>query len=502
MTENCIKDIVIVGGGTAGWMTAATLSNALKNKYKIRLIESDEISTIGVGEATIPHIKAYNASLGIDENEFLRKTKGTFKLGIEFVNWGKIGESYIHGFGKVGPDAGFIPFHHYWRKLYQSGEAGELDYYSINSVAPRQGKFMRSAPNMPTSPLADINNAFHFDARLYALFLREYSEKLGVLRTEGKIVTTQLRPADGFIEAVVLENGEKISGDFFIDCSGTRGVLIEQALKTGYDDWNHWLPCNRAIVVPCESVDPILPVTRATAHSAGWQWRIPLQHRLGNGHVYSSNFMSDDEATSILLNNLDGKQLADPLYIKYVPGRRRKGWNRNCVAIGLSSGFFEPIESTNIHLIYTALGRLLNLFPDQSFNQADIDRYNALTTFEYERIRDFILLHYKATQRDDSPFWNHCRNLEITETLQEKLDLYRHNGRIFRENDELFGIDSWLQVMHGQGIRAQSYHPLADLVPKEEIIKLVTNVKEVIQKCVDVMPSHTEFIEKNCAASR
>ena len=502
MTENSIKEIVIVGGGTAGWMTAAALSKTLVRGYTIRLIESDQISSIGVGEATIPPIIGFNMGLEIDESELLRKTQGTYKLGIEFVNWGKIGDSYIHGFGKFGQDFGLMAFHQYWRKLYQSGEASELGHYSINTMAPLQSKFMRSAAELSGSPLADITHAYHFDAHLYAKFLREYSEKRGVKRIEGKIVNTLLREPDGFIDAVVLESGEKISGELFIDCSGTRGVLIEQALKTGYEDWSHWLPCNRAIAVPCESVEPLIPMTRATAHTAGWQWRIPLQHRLGNGHVYSSAFMSDDEAASILLNNLDGKQLADPLYIKYIPGKRKKGWNKNCVAIGLSSGFFEPIESTNIHLIYTAISRLLTLFPDRSFNQTAIDRYNAKTNLEYERIRDFIILHYKATQRDDSLFWNHCRNMGIPETLQSKIDLYCHNGRVFRDGEELFAEPSWLQVLHGQGIRAQGYDPLVDLVPKSEIIKLVGNVEEVIKKCVEVMPTHAEFIAKNCASSR
>jgi tryptophan halogenase len=502
MADNKIKDIVIVGGGTAGWMTAAALSKTLRGEYNIRLVESDQISTIGVGEATIPPIIGFNRSLEIDENEFLRRTQGTFKLGIEFVNWGKIGDSYIHGFGKFGQDFGLMPFHQYWRKLYQSGEAADLGNYSINTTAPLQAKFMHSVAELQGSPLADITHAYHFDANLYARFLREYSEKRGVKRIEGRIVNTLLREPDGFIEALVLESGEKVAGEFFIDCSGTRGVLIEQVLKTGFDDWNHWLPCDRAIAVPCESVEPLIPLTRSTAHSAGWQWRIPLQHRIGNGNVYSSKFMSDDEATSILLNNLDGKQLADPLYIKFIPGRRKKGWNKNCVAIGLSSGFFEPIESTNIHLIYTAISRLLTLFPDRSFNQADIDRYNSKTNAEYERIRDFIILHYKATQRDDSPFWAHCRNMEIPETLQNKIDLYRHNGRVFREGDELFSEPSWLQVLHGQGIRAQGYDPLVDLVPKSEIVSLVSNVEEVIKKCVAVMPTHAEYIAKNCAAKR
>lgn len=502
MATNSLKDIVIVGGGTAGWMTAAALAKILTSGYRIRLIESDEIATIGVGEATIPHIRNFNAALGIDENEFLRTTQGTFKLGIEFVNWGKIGDSYIHGFGSIGQDLATVTFYQYWLKMYQMGKASELDHYSINTMAPRQCKFMRSAMDMPSSPLSDIANAFHFDASLYAKFLRGFSERLGVERTEGKIVNTLLRDRDGFIDAVVLESGEKISGDLFIDCSGIRALLIEKALNTGFEDWRHWLPCDRAIAVPCESVEPLLPYTRSTAHSAGWQWRIPLQHRIGNGHVYSSKFMGDDEATKILLGNLDGKQLADPRYISYTAGKRKKAWNKNCVAIGLSSGFLEPLESTSIHLIHTSISRLLTFFPNRGFHQADIDEFNAQSDFEYERIRDFIVLHYKATERNDSDFWNYCRNMDIPDTLQKKMDLYRSNGRVFKEGSELFAEASWLQVMHGQGIRAQGYHPLVDLRSEEEIAAFLANVKNVIKKCVDVMPTHAEYIAKNCAAKQ
>ncbi len=500
MDGNRLRRIVIVGGGTAGWMTAAAFSSLMGAHYQIRLIESDEISTIGVGEATIPLIKDFNLALGIDENEFLRATQGTYKLGIEFVNWGKIGDSYIHGFGKIGHDLGPIACYQYWLKMHQAGEASDLGDYSINTLAPRHSKYLRSEPEMAGSPLGDINNAFHFDAGLYAKFLRGYAEARGVVRTEGRIVETVLREADGFIESVVLASGEKVSGDFFVDCSGTRALLIGGALKREYEDWSHWLPCDRAIAVPCASVQPLLPYTRSTAHKAGWQWRIPLQHRIGNGHVYSSRFMGQDEATSILLNNLDGKQLAEPRYIPFVPGRRQQTWYKNCVAIGLSSGFFEPIESTNIHLIQTAIARVIKLFPAMGFQQADIDEYNTQTQFEYERIRDFIVLHYKATQRDDSPFWNHCRTMEIPATLQHKIDLFSSNGRIFRDGMELFGDVSWVQVMHGQGIRPQSYNPLVDLRSVEEIRAYLGNIESVVRKCVDVMPTHETYIAQHCAA--
>lgn len=500
MSIDKLKNIVIVGGGTAGWMTAAAFSNLLGKHYNIRLIESDEIATIGVGEATIPLIKDFNASLEIDENEFLRATQGTYKLGIEFVNWGQIGESYIHGFGKIGKDLDFIPCYQYWLKMNQAGDASDIGNFSINTLAPKKSKYLRSEPEMAGSPLGDINNAFHFDAGLYAKFLRSYSEARGVVRTEGRIVQTVLRESDGFIESVVLASGEQVSGDFFIDCSGTRALLIGDALKRDYEDWSHWLPCDRAIAVPCESVQPLVPYTRSTAHSAGWQWRIPLQHRIGNGHVYSSRFMSQDEATSILLSNLDGKQLADPRFIPFVPGRRKETWCKNCVAVGLSSGFFEPIESTNIHLIQSAIARVIRLFPSLGFQQADIDEYNTQTQFEYERIRDFIILHYKATQRVDSPFWNHCRNIDIPATLQRKIDLFSSNGRIYPEGKDLFGEVSWVQVMHGQGIRPKSYNPLVDLRPTQEIRAYLDNIEAVIKKCVDVMPTHEEFIAKHCAA--
>ncbi|MFA9216690.1 MAG: tryptophan halogenase family protein, partial [Sphingomonadaceae bacterium] len=366
---NLVQNIVIVGGGTAGWMTAAALSALIPGQHRIRLIESDLISTIGVGEATIPVIRGFNDMIGIDEDEFMRETQATFKLGIEFRNWGQVGSNYIHGFGTIGRDQMLAKFYQYWLKMYQAGAAEELEQYSINTMMPRMGKFMRATREHGDSPFADIAHAFHFDAGLYARYLRGRAEKNGVQRTEGKIVSTQLREDNGFVRAITMESGEVIEGDLFLDCSGMHGLLIEGALKTGYEDWSHWLPCDRAIAVPCESAGALQPMTRSTAHSAGWQWRIPLQHRTGNGHVFCSKFMDSEEAERILLANLDGRQLGDPRHIKFTTGKRKQGWNKNVVAIGLSGGFMEPLESTSIHMIQTSITRLLMLFPNAGFDQ-------------------------------------------------------------------------------------------------------------------------------------
>jgi tryptophan 7-halogenase len=502
MSMQTVKNIVIVGGGTAGWMSAAALSKVLDpGACRIHLVESDEIGIIGVGEATIPHIRTFNQALEIDEDEFIRATRGSFKLGIEFVNWAALGDRYIHGFGRVGPEISGVSFHHYWSRMRQEGQAAELDAYSINTAAPLQAKFMRPRTDMPNSPLADITYAFHFDASLYARFLRGYAEKRGVQRTEGKIVRVLQREGDGHVSAVVMENGQTIEGEFFIDCSGLRGLLIEQTMKAGYEDWTHWLPCNRAVAVPCESVSPMLPMTRSTAHGAGWQWRIPLQHRIGNGHVFSKEFISEDEATALLMGRLDGRPLAEPRMVRYVTGRRSRFWVGNVVAVGLASGFLEPLESTSIHLIQTAVSRILAFFPNAGFDAADIDEYNAQTRFEYERIRDFIILHYHATQRDDTPFWRHVRTMEVPESLRRKMALFRSNGRIVRENNELFAELSWLQVMVGQRILPAGYHPVVAQRPAAEVAGFVDDVKTVVRKCVDVMPSHEQFIAEHCKAA-
>ncbi|MBP6338713.1 MAG: tryptophan 7-halogenase [Vitreoscilla sp.] len=502
MVNKPLKNIVVVGGGSAGWMTATALSKVLQAQYQIRVVESDEIGIIGVGEATIPAIRTFNELLQLDEDEFLRITQGTFKLGIEFVNWGAVGDRYMHGFGNIGQPIDGIGFHHYWLRRHLSGAASNLDSLSINTMAPRQAKFMRARTDMPGSPLSEIANAFHFDASLYARYLRGMAEKARVQRTEGIIVKVNQREGDGHIQSLLMANGEVVEGDFFIDCSGIRALLIEQTLKVGYDDWSHWLPCDRAIAVPCASVQPLLPMTRSTAHSAGWQWRIPLQHRIGNGHVYSSSFMSEDEATSILLNNLDGEQLAAPRVVKFLTGRRRQFWKRNCVAVGLSSGFMEPLESTSLHLIQSAIVRMLAFFPWAGFDQADVDEYNRQTALEYEQIRDFLILHYKATERTDSAFWNHCRTMDIPDSLRRKMALFRANGRVFRDNNELFGEASWLQVMVGQRVLPQGYHPMADLRTEAELDAILGDVKRVVAKCVDVMPTHAEFIASHCAAAK
>lgn len=495
-----LKKILIVGGGSAGWMAAALLSHLFQGLYDIRLVESDEISTIGVGEATIPAIKRYNELLQLDEAEFMKLTQGSFKLGIQFNNWDKIGSSYIHGFGVIGQDLGWLRLHQYWLRLHQKGEASDFANYSINTAAALHNKFMRARPDMPDSPIGEIAHAFHFDAGLYAKYLKTFATRRGVTRTEGKIIDVTVRPEDGFIQSVTMENGEVIDADLFLDCSGFRGLLIEQAMQTGYEDWTHWLPCDRALAVPCTRSDNFTPYTKATAHGAGWQWRIPLQHRTGNGHVFSSQFMDEAEAEAILLGNLDGKQLADPNRIRFVTGKRKKVWNKNCVAVGLAAGFLEPLESTSLYLIQSSLIRLVRLFPNSEFHQTNIDEFNRQTDFEYERTRDFIILHYKATEREDTAFWRYCKTMDIPDTLQRKMDLFADSGRIFREDDELFAEVSWIQVFLGQGIVPRSYDPQVDLKSHAQVAQYLGNIENVIEKCVNVMPSHADFVAKFCPA--
>ena len=500
MQAEHLNTIVIVGGGTAGWMTATALATALRGRYRIRLVESDEIGIVGVGEATIPMIQRFNRVLGIDENEFMRETMGSFKLGVEFVNWGRPGDRYMHGFGRLGQDLWMVGFEQYWHKMRALGKARDLADYSITRAAARANKFMRPRTDLGNSPLADIAYAYHFDAGLYARHLRKLSEARGVQRSEGKIVRVSQRAHDGHVDAVVLENGERIEGDLFIDCSGFRGLLIEQTLGTGYEDWSHWLPCDRALAVPCESAPVLTPYTRATAHKAGWQWRIPLQNRIGNGHVYCSRHISDDEAAAVLLSNLDGKPLADPRPLRFTTGMRKKSWNKNVIAIGLSSGFLEPLESTSIHMIQAAVQQLLDFFPDQGFSQPDVDAFNALTRFHYERIRDFIILHYHLNQRDDAAFWQACAHMEVPPTLREKLDLFRTHGRIQRFNGELFTEVGWLQVMVGQNLHPQAYHPLVDVQGEAGIAEYMDSIADVVAQCVNVMPRHEDFIAANCKA--
>jgi tryptophan halogenase len=502
MQDTAIKTIVIVGGGTAGWMSATALATVLRGRYTIRVVESDDIGIIGVGEATIPMIRRFNQVVGIDENEFLKATQGTFKLGVEFVNWGKQGDRYMHGFGTLGQDYFTVKFDQYWQKMRRLGKAKDLEAYSITRMAAKANKFMPARADMPNSPLAGIAHAYHFDASLYARYLRGVSEQRGVRRTEGKIVGVSQREGDGHVDAVVLESGERIEGDLFIDCSGFRGLLIEGALATGYEDWTHWLPCDRAIAVPCESAPELVPYTRSTAHSAGWQWRIPLQHRIGNGHVYCSRFISDEDAQSVLMANLDGKPLAEPRMVRFTTGMRKQGWNKNVVAIGLAGGFLEPIESTSIHLIQSAIARLIEFFPDQGFTQLEIDEYNRQSRFEYERIRDFIILHYKLNQRDDSAFWKECAAMPVPDTLAYKMELFKERGRVVRTDNELFAEAGWLQVLYGQNLYPDTYNPLVDLLAEGDIKEYLDNISDVVAKCANAMPSHAAYIEQFCKAPR
>ena len=497
-----IKDIVIVGGGTAGWMSAAALATILEGRYNIRLVESDEIGIVGVGEATIPMIQRFNRVLGIDEAEFMRATQGSFKLGVEFVNWGRKGERYTHGFGRLGQDLATVPFEQYWHKMRALGKAAPLEEYSIVRMAAKAGKFMPARHDVPNSPLADITYAYHFDASLYARYLRKLSESRGVTRIEGKIVRATQRPGDGYIDAVELENGTQVGGDLFIDCSGFRGLLIEQTLQTGYEDWSGWLPADRALAVPCESVKTMTPFTRATAHQSGWQWRIPLQHRTGNGHVYCSRYISDDEAAATLLANLDAPALADPRLIKFQTGMRKQAWNRNVVAVGLAGGFLEPIESTSIHLIQSAISRLIEFFPDRGFQDVERAEFNRQSRFEYERIRDFIVLHYHLNQRTDSPYWLACANMAIPDTLRQKMDLYRARGKVVRVDNELFSEVGWIQVLEGQNMPVNAYNPLVDVQSEADIADYLDSVRGVIAKCVSVMPTHEEYIARHCAAPK
>jgi len=496
-----LQRILIAGGGSSGWMTAALLARMFQGLYEVVLVESEDIGTIGVGEATIPAIKKYNELLGLDENEFMQRTQASFKLGIRFENWLRQGDSYIHGFGVIGQDWEWLRMHHYWLHAHQQGQAGDFADYSINTAAALKDKFVRAQANMGDSPLSHIAHAFHMDAALFARFLSGYAQDRGVRRREGRIVDVSLRAEDGFIESVTMHDGEVIAADLFIDCSGFRGLFINQALGVGFEDWSHWLPCDRAIAVPCARSEAFTPYTRSIAHSAGWQWRIPLQHRTGNGHVFSTRFMDDAEAERILLANIDGEQLADPFKVDFKAGKRKQLWHKNCVAIGLAGGFLEPLESTSLHLVQSGIVRLMRLLPDGGFNQANIDEFNRQTDFEFERIRDFIILHYKATERADSPFWDHCRTMEVPATLQRKIDLWMANARIFREDEELFAEESWIQVFLGQGMVPRGYDPMVRIKSDVQINQFLSNIRLVIGKCVDVMPSHGEYVAKTCPAA-
>ncbi len=486
MNEHPVKKVVIAGGGTAGWMAAAAISKLMGKNLEITLIESEAIGTIGVGEATIPTMVFFNRLLGINEADFIREVQGTYKLGIQFENWGEVDESYLHAFGVTGKDCWACGFQHFWLKGRKLGLSEGFGDYCLERAAAESRRFAHLPKN-------GLNYAFHIDASLYARYLRKMSEQHGVRRQEGRIARVDLDPETGYIASLSLDSGEKIDGDFFIDCTGMRALLIEQALHAGYESWSHWLPCDSAVAIQTKAIAEPIPYTRATAREAGWQWRIPLQHRVGNGMVYCSRYLSSDDAEKTLLDNIEGDTLTKPLHIKFSPGRRRKQWHRNCLAVGLSSGFLEPLESTSIHLIQQNIVRFLRMFPETGIHQSEVDEFNKQADFDVERIRDFIIMHYKVTRRTDTEFWRYCGTMDIPHSLEHRLKVFRETGHVFREAAELFD-DSWQQVMIGQGLLPERYHALVDTMSDEELGDFLQHIKSNVDRTVSGLPTHTEYL--------
>lgn len=497
-----IERLLILGGGTAGWMAAAAIGKVFKDSaMEIVVVESSEIGTVGVGEATIPEIINFNAVLGIDEQEFIKFTQGTFKLGIEFSDWLGDGKSYIHPFGRYGNAIGSVPFFHYWQKLYSRGKAKALQDYCLCIQACHANKFTLPL-NIPNSPLSQIDYAYHFDAGLYAEFLKKLAVGWGVKHRDARVTQVQRSADDGYLQSLVLDTGEIIEADFFIDCTGFKGLLIEQALHSGYDDWSHLLPCNRAVTAGSVQLDPLPPYTRATAQEAGWQWRIPLQHRTGNGYVYCDAYISDQQALDTLLSNIEGEVLTEPKTLHFCTGVRRKHWNKNCVALGLSAGFLEPLESTSIHLTYEAIANFLGMFPSKRVRPELIDKYNQLQVRNFTNVRDLLIFHYWCNQRKDSQFWADCRDLDIPERLREKVALYQNTGRIFRDNNELFSDISWISVFQGQGLATEHYSPIVDAMPEDKLLKHMEQIHKVIENSCNHMPDHAQYLNKFCAGSK
>jgi tryptophan halogenase len=496
-----IRKIVIAGGGTAGWMAAAALARATRpEQMSITLVESEEIGIVGVGEATIPLIQLFNQILGIDEFDFVRKTQGTFKLGIEFVDWLRPGASYVHPFGRFGEDFGMTPFHQQWLRAHHAGYDAPISDFTLSIPAARARKFDKGRRDSPAA-FSTYNYAYHFDASLYAQYLRDYAEARGVKRVEGKIAEVVLRPEDGFVDSLRMEDGRSVDGELFIDCSGFRALLIGQALDVGYEDWSQWLPCDRAMAVPTErDADPV-PLTRSTARAAGWQWRIPLQHRTGNGYVYCSEHISDEDAREELLANLDGKLLADPRPLRFTAGRRAEQWHKNCVSLGLASGFLEPLESTSIHLVQAGITKLLSWFPDRGFDPLVIGEYNRKAREETESIRDFIVLHYHATERSGQPFWDRCRTMDIPDSLKFKIEMFRRTGRVPEPAYDLFHPPSWVAVLLGQGVVPQTFDPMVESVPAQEAAQILERMRSMIAKTAEAMPAQQQFIDRHCRAA-
>lgn len=488
-----IKQIVIAGGGTAGWIAAAALSKKLPGLVEVTLVESEDIGTVGVGEATIPPMQLFHSLLGIDEQAFMRATEATFKLGISFENWGQVGDKYFHPFGTTGKGSFLAEFQHFWLHGLTRGIKEKYGEYCYEVQAAQGNKFAKSANS-------SINYAYHLDATLYARFLRTFCENLGVKRIEGRIKEVIQHQHNGYIASLRLESGQLIEGDFFIDCTGFYGLLIEQTLKTGYQSWEHWLPCNSAVAVQTESTEVMPPYTRSIAHDSGWQWRIPLQHRVGNGLVYCSQYLSDEAATDRLLQNLDAKTINEPRVLKYKTGRRNKFWNKNCLALGLSSGFVEPLESTSIYMFMNGIVRFLRLFPFDGVSQAKIDEYNQQSISEAEKIRDFIILHYHVTEREDSPFWRYCKNMQIPDSLSHRIELFKENAHAFQTGEELFRLESWTHVMLGQRLMPDSYHKIISTIPDKELKAHLANIRNTISNAVSKLPDHGAFIQRYCKA--
>ncbi len=494
MNGTNVKRVVIAGGGTAGWVAATALSKKLGDLLDITLIESELIGTVGVGEATIPPMRKFHELMGIPEREFVQATNATFKLGIAFRNWGLEGDDYLHSFGMTGKSSWMADFHHFWRRGLEKGIDTEIGEFCVEHKAARAGRFA-----ITREPA--INYAYHLDATLYAKFLRKICEQLGVRRIEGKIGEVLCDNDTGYIKTLCLEDGQRIDGDLFLDCTGFRGLLIEQTLKTGYEDWNHWLPCDSAIAVQTESKGPIMPYTESVAYKSGWRWRIPLQSRVGNGMVYCSQYISDDEAHALLLSEVDGERRTDPRLIKFRTGRRNKTWSKNCIALGLASGFLEPLESTSIHLVVIGVTRLLQHFPFNGVRQSVVDHYNKLTNDDLENIRDFLILHYHATQRNDSEFWRYCREMDVPESLVRRIDMFESEGLLVHAEGELFAIDSWIQVMLGQRLEPRHYHPLPRLMNDDELKQFLGSIRASVANSVAQLPRHEEFINRYCKSS-
>lgn len=499
MQSNQIERVVIVGGGTAGWIAAAALSKLIGSVVAITLIESDDIGTIGVGEATIPQLRRLNAVLDIDENAFVRETKGTFKLGIEFNNWGAVGERYLHTFGDAGINVANLHFHQYWLRYRAEGGTQSLWDFSLHHKVAYANKF-GCMDRIGNTSMTGLSYAFHFDASLYARFLRGVAEASGVVRLEGKVVDVECNGETGYLEAVQLAGGVRVAGDLFVDCSGFRGLLIGQAMGVGYQDWSHWLPCNSAIAVGSAASEPLVPYTKATAHQAGWQWRIPLQHRTGNGHVFCDAFVSEAEATATLLDHLDSAPLGDPKRLRFTTGRRKEFWHKNVVSLGLASGFLEPLESTSIHLIQSNVSRLIELFPTRDFHASNIAEYNRQVGHEYDLIRDFLILHYHLTRRDDSEFWRYCANMPVPDSVKLKMSLFADSGLLYKDAEDLFRESSWVQVMLGQGIVPARFSVRANRISSEQLSNMMGDIRQIIEKAAASLPAHQAFIESNCKA--